>query len=546
MIQDSTSSRLSKNTGPHQPAPGSTSDAQNERSNQSGSLLLLVSIFVIASCGLIYELLAGALSSYLLGNSLWQFSLVIGLFLSAMGIGSFLSRYFNRHLTQTFIQVEIWVGLIGGFLPLLLFVAFTFGHNISFLLVFLCLTVGTLVGLEIPLLVRILRKNFSLKAALGNVLSVDYLGALAASLLFPLVLVPELGMLRTGFLFGLLNVAVALVGIFVFRSELPSRQRLRLYASITAALLLAGFVLSTKATTLLESFLYDDQIIFAKTTPYQRLIVTRWRNDTRLFINGNIQFSSIDEFRYHESLVHPALRILPQPPKKVLLLGGGDGLGVREVLKHRGVEHIDLVDLDPVMTKIFTEVEGLSALSNHALRHKKVKVHNLDAQVFLEKSSDQWDAIIIDLPDPNNTSLGKLYSQNFYRLVAKHLTPTGVFVTQATSPFYATQAFWCIANTIQATTTNSESSPIYMLPYRASVPSFGEWGFVMGSLKPLNPNHIQLRDLKTRYLHTKLIQSLFVFPKDIGWRKTKINRLDNQVLIKYYEEGYRSYNYGKH
>lgn len=533
---------------PKDPAPAEAKkapDADDAIVKVRGStILLLMSIFVIASCGLIYELLAGSLSSYLIGNSVWQFSLVIGLFLTAMGIGAFLSRYVSRNLVRTFLAVEIWVGLIGGSLPMLLFFAFAVIGSFTALLVGLCLIVGTLVGLEIPLLVRILRRQTTLKDALGNVLSVDYLGALAAALLFPLVLVPRLGMVRTGFLFGLFNVGVAVVGMYLFRRQLRGLTRLRIQAAVVGAILLAGLFTADKSTRLLENLLYDDAILYAKTTPYQRLIVTRWRRDIRLFINGNIQFSSIDEFRYHEALVHPAMGLPPTPPRRVLVLGGGDGLGIREIVKHKGVTRIDLVDLDPQMTRIFKTVPILAELNENALRDKRVHVHNADAQKYLEDSKERWDVIIIDLPDPNNTSLGKLYSRSFYRLVAKHLEPTGVFVTQATSPFYATEAFWCIANTIAASDFVEGGPKLYSLPYRASVPSFGEWGFVLGSLKPIAPERIRL-DVRTRYLSKQLIPGLFVFPKDIRGRKTPINRLDNQVLIRLYERGYKRYNYGK-
>ena len=170
----------------------------------------------------------------------------------------------------------------------------------------------------------------------------------------------------------------------------------------------------------------------------------------------------------------------------------------------------------------------------------------MDAQKFLEGSNKRWDVIIVDLPDPNTLSLGKLYSRTFYRLALKHLMPTGVFVSQATSPFYATDAFWCIVNTMRSTTLIEGGPPIYVLPYRASVPSFGEWGFSMASKMPLLAKRVRLRTVETRYLNAKLLPTLFVFPKDIACRKTPINRLDNQVLVRLYEKDYSSFSYLKH
>jgi len=502
----------------------------------------MVSVFVIAVCGLIYELLAGTVSSYLLGSSVLQFSLVIGLFLTAMGIGSFISRLFTdeERLLGVFLTVEIIIGLVGGSSALALFFAFSVIGSYLPLLVILSMVIGTLVGLEIPLLVRILRRMAPLSAALGNVLGLDYLGALAASLLFPLVLVPRLGMIRTSFLFGLLNVVVALTGVHFFRHQLRRAGTLRMAALAVALLLVGGLISAGRATTLMEDALYDDEIIYARSTPFQRLVITRWRDDLRLFIDGNIQFSTVDEFRYHEALVHPAMGLVPAA-RNVLLLGAGDGLAAREILKHRPVQRVDLVDLDPEMTRIFSTIPLLVQINGGSLKDPRVHVHNVDAQKYLERNRRRYDVIIIDLPDPNNESLGRLYSASFYRLTAKSLAPDGVMVTQATSPFYARAGFWCIHNTIASVTLSSAGGRLSVLPYHASVPSFGQWGFVLAATHPMHPRTIRL-DVPTRYLSQRLLPTLFIFPKDIGPMQTPINRLDNQVLLRLYEEGFKRYN----
>jgi spermidine synthase len=505
--------------------------------------LLLGSVFIIAICGLIYELVAGALSSYLLGNSVTQFSVVIGLFLSAMGLGSFVSRFVRRALLRAFLFVEILVGLVGGCSALLLFFAFAALEMYTPLLVGLCLFIGTLVGLEIPLLVRILRTQGTLRVALGNVLAVDYLGALFASLAFPLLLLPHLGLVRTSFLFGLLNVAVAGIGLQVFGGQLGRAARgLKVLAVAVGALLCVGLVTAGRTTSWLEDQLYDDAVIYAKTTPYQRIVLTRWRDDLRLFLDGNIQFSSVDEFRYHEALVHPAMSLMAQP-QQVLLLGAGDGLAAREVLKHRSVRAVHLVDLDPEITRLFARLAPLVQLNRGALSDARVRVINEDAQKYLERTTARYDVVIIDLPDPNNEALGKLYTRSFYRLVVQHLTPQGVLVTQATSPFYATDAFWCIANTIAATQLSTQGGALSVLPYHAQVPSFGEWGFVLAALRPLAATQVRLpAGLALRYLTPEVLAGLFAFPKDIAWRATPTNRLDDLVLLRLYEEGYKRYN----
>ncbi len=351
------------------PTPASNRDLP---SGSSGPALLLT-VFVIAICGLVYELIFGTLSTYLLGNSVVQFSMVIGLFLTAMGIGSFLNRFITRELLRAFLIIELGVGFLGGISTLVLFIAFTALGTYLPILVGTSLVIGALVGLEIPLLVRILRTQTSLRVTLGNVLALDYLGALVASLLFPLFLVPHLGLVRTGFLFGLLNVAVGLGALRLFRAQIRDAKRLSALGLCAAAVLFAGLVTAGRSTTLLEDMLYDDEVIFAKSTPYQRLVLTRWRDDLRLFINGNIQFSSADEFRYHESLVHPAMSLVAAP-RRILLLGAGDGLAAREVLKHKTVRRIDLVDLDPEMTRIFSTHPMLKKINRGSLKDPRVKL----------------------------------------------------------------------------------------------------------------------------------------------------------------------------
>ena len=395
---------------------------------------LLFSVFVIASCGLAYELIAGALSSYLLGDSVMQFSTVIGTYLFAMGAGSWLSKYITRDLIGRFIQIELMVGLLGGFSAVGLFLVFTWlSAPFKLVLYLVVFGVGALVGLEIPLVMRILKRELAFKDLVSQVLTFDYLGALVVSILFPLILAPQLGMVRTGLLFGVLNVAVALWALHLFRDQLPARRGLLLQSWTVFGLLVAGFAGAGHLTTFAETHLYADDIVHAESTPYQRIVVTRWRDDLRLFLNNNLQFSSHDEYRYHEALVHPGLASLPGA-KRVLVLGGGDGLAVREVLKYPQVEQVTLVDLDPAMTDLFSTAPALVALNQGALKSERVRVVNADALQWLEESKEYFDFIVIDFPDPSNFALGKLYTAAFYRLIEKRLSANGLMVVQSTSP----------------------------------------------------------------------------------------------------------------
>jgi spermidine synthase len=493
---------------------------------------LLFSVFVVASCGLAYELIAAALSSYVLGDSITQFSTVIGTYLFAMGVGSWLSKFIDRGLTARFIQIELLVGIVGGYSAVILFIVFAHLTGPFRLVLYgLVFITGVLVGLEIPLIMRILKDEVAFKDLVAQVLTFDYLGALAVSILFPLALSPHLGLMRTSLLFGLMNVLVALWSIKLFKDKLRTARFLRSQGGVALLVLLLGFIFADKLTALAEEGIYADQIVYAESTPYQRIVVTRWRDDVRLFLNGNLQFSSRDEYRYHEALVHPALATLPGA-KRVLILGGGDGLAAREVLKYPNIDSITLVDLDQRMTTMFSHNHLLSEMNKGSLSSPKLKIINNDALVWLEQNPDVFDLVLIDFPDPSNYSLGKLYSSAFYRLLEKHLSDQGLVVIQATSPFYARKSYWCIVATL-------EDAGLKSSPYHAYVPSFGEWGYIIGSRGNYTPP--QKFPIATQYLTPETMKTMFDFPADMSRVDAEVNRLNNQVLVRYFEEEWRRF-----
>ena len=491
---------------------------------------LLASVFVVAACGLVYELAAGALASYLLGDSVLQFSTIIGSYLFAMGIGSWLSRFFERQLPAHFLRIELMVALVGGALPALLFLANAYVPGaFRFLLYAMVLLVGTLVGLEIPLVMRILRRNVALKELVSQVLTFDYLGALAVSLAFPLVLVPQLGLIRTGLLFGLMNAAVALWALWLFRGEL---RHVRSHAVACVAVLCAlgaGFVGANQITTLAEDHFYQDRVVFTATTPYQRIVVTNGRGGYRLFLNGNLQFAERDEYRYHEALVHPVMSA-HGAPKKIAVLGGGDGMAVREILKYPSVESVTLVELDPAMTNLFSQQDALKRLNGEALLSPKVQVVNADAFQWLDKSADMFDIIVVDFPDPTNFSIGKLYTNSFYALLDRHLSASGYAVIQTTSPLVARRSYWTVVATLEAVGLKTA-------PYHANVPSFGEWGFVVASHRPFSPaTQVGALPAGLRFLDAQTLPLLFDFPVDMARVPAPVNRLSNQELVHSYEQ----------
>lgn len=492
--------------------------------------------------------MAGALASYLLGDSVTQFSTIIGTYLFAMGVGSWLSRFIVRGLAARFVQIQLLVAVVGGFSSTGLFLAFAYTDGFRLLLYVTVFVIGTLVGLEIPLLMRLLRGHFDFRDVVAHVLTFDYLGALAASLLFPLLLLPWLGLARTALFFGLINAGVALWSCHLFRDALGARRILQAASAAVLLALSAGMITAERLTRMAESSLYADQIVFTHDSKYQRIVLTAWQDDLRLFLDGHLQFSSRDEYRYHEALVHPGLAALvgargaagdfgARAPLRILVLGGGDGMAVREALKYPNVD-VTLVELDPEMTTLFATHTALTPLNDGALSSGRVRIVNEDAFVWLAGTEEIFDFVVADFPDPSNYAVGKLYTTAFYRLVRQHLSGEGMLVVQATSPMFAPRAYWSIDGTLRA-------AGFRTWPYHVYVPSFGEWGFVLAGPGDAWPGGARAAaggaelpsDL--RFLTPRILPQLFDFPLDMQPVDVEANTLDDPVLVRYYEGDWR-------
>ncbi|MFB6262949.1 MAG: hypothetical protein ABEL76_04895, partial [Bradymonadaceae bacterium] len=358
-------------------------------------LVLLSAVFLIANSGLVYELLAGTVSSYLVGSAVLQFSLVVGIFLAAMGFGAFLSRFLESRLIDTFVQVEIAIGVFGGGSALMLYLAYAYLAYYTVVLYGICAVVGTLVGMEIPIVMRLLDEKLAFRVNVATVLGIDYLGALTASLVFPLLCLPYLGQLATAFFFGVVNIGVALVCCYLFWDHLARPASTVLTAAVGGALVLVGLVGSQRLADHFSDVLYRDTVLLRKRSEHQRIVITRWRSDTRMYLNGNLQFSTVDEHRYHETLVHTALGF-PGSRRRVLVLGAGDGMAVREVLKYEDVREVVVVELDEVVTDLFSEHPQLRKLNGNALNADRVRIVNRDAMKYLEDlgPSAKFDRII--------------------------------------------------------------------------------------------------------------------------------------------------------
>ena len=473
------------------------------------AMVLLASIAIVALCGIVYELIIGTVSSYLLGNSVYQFSITIGFFMFAMGIGSYLSKFIGGNLIARFIYVETVLALIGGICSLALFFAFPFAPFLyQIVMFFFIFSIGALVGLEIPILTRILAQGSGTRRSIANVMSLDYVGALIGSVAFPLMLLPNLGLVRSSFAIGLINIFVALLNVVYLRRYLPNAKALLALVIGVLVLLVVLLFLGTRLTSMAQHNLYFDQVIWKKQTPYQSLVMTNnWqRGDLRLFIDGHIQFSQSDEHRYHEALVHPVMGY-PGKRERILVLGGGDGLAMREILKYASVKHIDLVDIDPAMTDLGKNFAPLVKLNAGALRDARVKVYNTDAFIFINKPGPLYDRVILDFPDPHNEAIAKLYSQEFYTMLKRRMAPDGVLVTQSSSPFFARRTFWSIERTLAAVFPET-------LSFHLSIPAFGVWGFNIAAMT--KGNTAGAITVPTNYLTDAVFKASQVFAKDVA------------------------------
>lgn len=531
--------------------------------------------FIMGGCGIAYEYTFSKLSSDLMGNSVHQWAITIGLMMFFMGIGSDLQKHIeDKGIFDKFIIFEIMLAVIGAFGPVLLLYVFGVSREHYVLVQYgSIVSVGFLIGLEIPILSRI-NEEFApeLKVNLGGILRMDYVGAFAGALAWVFILPRFFSLTQMSFVLGIFNLICAMLALIYF-SRLAERRNL--LASITLICLAAlsyGLYKAPAWTSHAEQRLFQDPVIFSSTTRYQHIVLTQSsKGHLYCYINGNTQFSSFDEHIYHEMLVIPAMEIASSHDK-VLILGGGDGLALREVLKYPDVKEVTLVDLDPKMTELARDNEAMAKLNNYSLRDAKVNIVengalkeiegtqtitvpdrtnwfakgespvaeislvNLDASLFIDQITGSYDVIIIDFPDPNNLELSKLYSRGFYQRVRQKLDRDGIIVQQSTSPVYSREAFLCIGRTIEA-------AGFHTLPFHENVPTFGEWGFWVGvrndhprgNYMKASLEGVQEIAVSTRYTTPDIIRSSLVFGKgSLETKETEINTIVRNVIFRYY------------
>lgn len=506
------------------------------------SNVLKIALFATGLSGIVAEYILSTMATYFLGDSVMQWTMIVSVMMFSMGLGSRLSQFFERHLLQTFVAIEFILSLLVGFSSLLVYSAAAYTPYTGFLIYSMSIVIGLLIGMEIPLVVRVNDEFEILRINVASIIEKDYYGSLAGGLFFAFFALPYLGLTYTPFILAFVNFLVALVLFAILWVHLKPRIRRRLLASASAVafLLIAGLILAQPIVTFGEQQKYKDKVIYSEQSRYQKIVITQWKNHYWLFINGNQQLSTLDETMYHEPLVHPAMH-LALHPQDVLVLGGGDGCAARELLKYPQVQQITLVDLDPAMTALAKNHSVLIELNDSALYNEKITVINQDGYTYLQETTDFFDVIIIDLPDPKTVELGRLYSFEFYRTCYQHLRPHGSIVTQAGSPYYATRAFRCIEKTMQA-------AGFATVPMHNQILTLGEWGWIAGSKHIAQDSikarvqQIRFQNIETEWLNNEAMQLMTSFGKTIypnlpAWDSIEINRVHHPVLYKYYLKG---------
>ncbi len=506
----------------------------------SRSNILKLALFATGLSGIVAEYILSTLATYFLGNSVFQWTMIVSIMLFSMGLGSRFSKFIRENLLQNFIRIEFTLSILVAFVSVITYSVSAYYGSTGFIIYLLSIIIGLLIGMEIPLVIRINNEFEELHVNVSSVMENDYYGSLLGGVFFAFIGLPYLGLTYTPFILGSINFIVACSLFAILRKSVAPPQRLQLtFTTLMVFILIGGGSLVADAIVKFgEEVRYRDRVVFEKQSKYQKIIITQSQEDFWLFINGNQQLSSIDEVMYHEPLVHPVMR-LSKFAKNVLIMGGGDGGAVREVLKYKEVENITVVDLDPAMTELGQEHSILVEMNQNAMNHDKVNIINTDGFNYLEGDHQYYDVIIIDLPDPKTIELGRLYSFEFYSLCSKRLRPNGFIITQAGSPYYAAKAFNCINLTMQ-------EAGFTTIPLHNQVVTLGEWGWVMGAknaektrLKSALQN-LEFDNIPTNWINHEAMTLITSFGKKAFMQDTipvEVNRIHNPVLYKYYLDG---------
>ncbi|MFT5601608.1 MAG: spermidine synthase [Flavobacteriales bacterium] len=505
------------------------------------SRLLKVSIFATGLSGIVAEYILATTATYFLGDSVFQWTIILSLMLFSMGLGSRFSKKIKKNLIESYIALELTLSIITSLSVVIIYALMPFISSLDILLYGLSMFVGFLIGMEIPLVTRINSEYEALNSNISGMMENDYYGSLIGGLFFAFIGIKYLGLTYTPFVVGGINLVVALILIFQFRALIKKQlfNKIRIASIAVVVIYSSGIFLSSPIVQYGNQSRFNEKVVYSEQTPYQQITITKWQDNHQLYLNQGKQLSTFDEWMYHEPLVHPVMS-LTKGPVDVLVMGAGDGCAIRELLKYSRVNSITLIDIDAQMTKIAKEHPIFRALNEDAFLSKKVTVINEDAFAHLENSAAMYDVIIADFPDPRTIELNKLYSYEFYTLCNHRLRPHGAIITQSTSPYYTTETFRSIEKTLQKAKFNT-------LPIHNHVYTFGEWSWIIGS-KKLSSDKIKSRihkidvtdieDLK--WLNQDALLLITSFGKDlipIDTSKIMVNTIHNPVAYKYYENG---------
>ncbi len=503
------------------------------------SPILKLALFATGLSGIVAEYILSTLASYFLGDSIIQWTLTVSVMLFSMGLGSRLSRYIKSNLLQKFIYTEFTLSILVSFAALLTYLASSTLY-VGVLIYTLSILIGLLIGLEIPLVIRLNKEFESLRVNISSVMELDYVGSLIGGLFFAFIALPYIGLTYTPFILGSINFLVALILLLSIRKRNPNLISFKLHsmAFVVALIISGGYLAAEPIVTFSEQKKYRDKVVYSSQSKYQKIVITEWKGDYWLYLNGNQQFSTVDERLYHEPLVHPAMQ-LSKYPKRILVFGGGDGCAMREILKYKSVDEVILIDLDKQVTDLGQHHELLKKINDNSLNHEKVKIINRDGFEWLMNSNEFFDVIISDLPDPRNIELNRLYTKEFFELCHKQLSKNGILITQAGSPYFATQAFKCIDTTMK-------SAGFITAPLHNHIITLGEWGWVIGrkadetyDLKK-DLQSLSFNNVKTKWINNEAMILMTSFGQNIypGWNKNiHINSIHNPVLYRYYLNG---------
>ncbi|MDE0053092.1 MAG: polyamine aminopropyltransferase [Gammaproteobacteria bacterium] len=540
---------------------------------------LIGAIGMVAACGLVYEYLLAHYAGRILGAVEPTLYAMIGLMIVAMGCGALAARWISS-IYRGFAWLELGIGILGGTSILLLSGAVALAYSLpewlravynldaaivvdgglaavllasARVLPFVVgFAIGFLVGMEIPLIARV-REHIHqrrLEHNLGAMYGADYIGAGVGAAIWVAICL-KIPVIYAAVGTAAVNTLVGFGFLSLYRRRLRPSARLWIGHALLAGLLVVLAVFGTEWTTRLGDTLFQDRVVYRLQTPYQNAVVTK-RHVARgkpdvlsLYINGRLQFASNDERIYHAYLTTPAM-LATYRRERLLVLGGGDGLALRDLLRW-DPDSVTLIDIDPELVGLFAGEDpdapawlsrALVELNENAFADPCVTVIQADAFIEVERlaaEGESFDVVVADLPDPGHPDLNRLYSDYFYGRIGQLLSPDGVLAVQSTSPFHAKAAFLSIGRTVSHVGFDTEQ-------FHANVPSFGEWGWTVGTLRGKSVSERiakgEAGPTPDGWLDRQQILAAFAFPNDYyrGLDDIRINRLGSHAVYGYHQE----------